>query len=99
MASIWPRTRCSSPKATTCSTASKTFSHEVRNASAVSFHDRGRAPASARIGSLRHPDAVGFHLLRGSAHLGDHVAATALHVQHRAIDRRAEAFVEHACLF
>jgi FAD/FMN-containing dehydrogenase len=30
MASIWPRTRCSSPKATTYSTASKTFPHEVR---------------------------------------------------------------------
>jgi hypothetical protein len=40
MASIWPSTRCWSPKVTTCSTASKTFSHEVRNASAVSFHDR-----------------------------------------------------------
>src|SRR2546426_2297315 len=43
MASIWPRVRCASPKVTTCSTASKTFSHEVRNASAVSFHDKRRA--------------------------------------------------------
>ena len=35
--------RCASPKVTTCSTASKTFSHEVWNASAVSFHERRRA--------------------------------------------------------
>src|ERR1044072_860832 len=39
MASIWPRVRCSSPKVMTCSTASKTFSHEVWNASAVSRKD------------------------------------------------------------
>src|SRR5664279_227789 len=35
--------RCSSPKVTTCSTASKTFSHEVRKASAVSFNESRRA--------------------------------------------------------
>ena len=43
MASIWPRTRCSRPQVTTCSTASKTLSQEVRNASAVSFQDSRRA--------------------------------------------------------
>src|SRR4051812_47185403 len=43
MASICPSTRCSSPKVTTCSTASKTFSHEVGNDSAVSFQESFRA--------------------------------------------------------
>lgn len=38
-----PRTRCSSPNRTTYSTASKTFSHEVRKASAVSFQESLRA--------------------------------------------------------
>src|SRR6202451_425276 len=45
MASMAPSLRCSSPKVTTCSTASKTFSHEVRKAQAVSFHESRRAPA------------------------------------------------------
>jgi len=35
--------RRSSPQVTTCSTASKTFSREVRKAWAVSFHDSRRA--------------------------------------------------------
>src|SRR5580693_621797 len=43
MASMGPRMRCASPKMTTCSTASKTLSHEVRKASAVSFHESRRA--------------------------------------------------------
>src|ERR1035437_2176303 len=42
MASIWPRVRCSRPQVTRCSTASKTFSQEVRNAAAVSFQERRR---------------------------------------------------------
>src|SRR5205085_7659977 len=43
MASTWSSVRCSSPKVTTCSTASKTLSQEVRNASAVSFQESRRA--------------------------------------------------------
>src|SRR6476660_8468821 len=36
-------TRCSRPQVTTCSTASKTLSQEVRNAAAVSFQESRRA--------------------------------------------------------
>jgi hypothetical protein len=43
MASIRHSTRCSSPKAATFSTASKTFCHDVSKASAVSFHERRQA--------------------------------------------------------
>ena len=35
--------RCSRPQVTTCSTASKTLSQDVRKASALSFHDSRRA--------------------------------------------------------
>jgi hypothetical protein len=41
--SRWPSKRSSSPQVTTCSTASKTLSQKVRNASAVSLHDSRRA--------------------------------------------------------
>src|ERR1039457_2543824 len=48
MASIWPSTRCCRPQVTTCSTASKTLSQEVRNASAVSFLGQMARPAGQK---------------------------------------------------
>src|ERR1035438_5413789 len=48
MASMAPSLRCFSPKVTTCSTASKTFSHDVRKASAVSSHEKPACPAGQK---------------------------------------------------
>jgi hypothetical protein len=60
--------RCSSPKVTTCSTASNTLSHEVRNASAVSFHESRRAQRArnnmyARV-RVRLPSPHGTHRVK-----------------------------------
>src|SRR6185295_16131720 len=63
IASIWSSARCSSPKVTTCSTASKTLSQEVRKASAVSFHDSRRAQRAKKsmyaLVSVRLPSPEG----------------------------------------
>ncbi len=79
MASIWPSIRCSSPQVTTCSTASKTFSQEVRNASAVSFQERWRPTGEEEhIGFGQRAFAVG----PGNLFDDDGAAASAIDATH-----------------
>jgi hypothetical protein len=59
----WPSVQCSRPQVTTCSTASKTLSQEVRKASAVSFHDSRLAQGARKrmfaLVSVRLPSPPG----------------------------------------
>jgi hypothetical protein len=66
---------------TTCSTASKTFSHEVRKASAVSFHESRRAQRARNnnVGSGQGALSIGPRNLLND----DRIATAAIDTPHR----------------
>src|SRR5215813_10553294 len=80
MASIWPSVRCSSPQATTCSTASNTLSQEVRKHSAVSFHERRREQRARK--SIYALVQGAFPVAPGDFLDGHHAAPAAIDATH-----------------